>query len=143
MNPITSTSDARLVGIPEACKAAFPGLANIPSAQELKELLLERSNCDDVGVDAIDQQIINICLSTPLPSAAEWKKMKQKDYSGRSIQESLRGILHFAGLTGGVAADLIGIDARTFRRYIQTEGQAGYKPMPYPAWFTLLTKSRN
>lgn len=143
MNPIISINDARLLGIPEACKVAFPSLAAVPGADEVNALLAERNNCEDDEVDGVDKKIIEICLSITLPSASEWKKMKRHDYSGKAIQDSIRGILHFSGLTGGGAAELIGIDARTFRRYIQTDGQTGFKPMPYTAWFTLLTKTRH
>lgn len=138
MNPITSIRDARLLGIPEKIIAALPASEGIPGADEIRPLILQRNECPDEEVEAIDRQIIEICLAIPLPSASEWLEMGRQDYAGRSIQEHLRGVLHYAGLTGGAAAEIIGIDARTFRRYIQPEDQQGHKPMPYPAWFTLL-----
>ncbi|MDY0164303.1 hypothetical protein [Desulfobotulus sp.] len=139
---ITSIRDARLLGIPEKIMAALPSTVDIPGADEIRPLILQRNECPDEEVEAIDRQIVKICLSIPLPSAHEWLAMDRRDYAGRTIQEHLRGVLHFAGLTGGAAAEIIGIDARTFRRYIQPDDQQGHKPMPYPAWFTLLTHVR-
>lgn len=142
VNPITSIRDTRLLGIPEKIIAALSASADIPGADEIRPLLLRRNECPDDEVEAIDMQIIEICLSLPFPSAQDWLGMGRQDYAGRSIQEHLRGVLHYAGLTGWAAAEIIGIDARTFRRYIQPENQQGHKPMPYPAWFTLLTHVR-
>ena len=142
MNSITSIRDARLLGIPEKIISALPIVVDAPGADSIRPLLARRNECPDDEVEAIDRQIIKICLAIPLPSAQEWLEMGRQDYAGRSIQEHLRGVLYYAGLTGGAAAEIVGIDARTFRRYIQQKDQTGFKDMPYSAWFTLLTYVR-
>jgi hypothetical protein len=47
----------------------------------------------------------------------------------------------FSDFTGSEISTMLGVDARTIRRWIQDENDSGYRAIPYPAWrlFLILT----
>ena len=55
------------------------------------------------------------------------------------VAEEIRDYLKTNGLTGAQAADMVGVDPRTFRRYM---AHTNPKSVPYAVWFTLRTKAR-
>ena len=135
ITPITSIHDARLLGIPTACMAAYPAQADVPGAEQILPLLRERNAADEDQINAIDAEIIRTCLALPLPEwSADWDG---RDYTGRPAHEWLRGLMHYAGLSGAQVGQLAGVDSRTVRRWTAAQYQ-----LPYAAWYTLLAKTR-
>ena len=63
-----------------------------------------------------------------IPNAKGWKRSPKKKEAG----ERLQALLDDAMLSQAEAADLIGVDHRTMRRYVA--GRSGY---PYCVWFAL------
>jgi hypothetical protein len=47
----------------------------------------------------------------------------------------------FSDFTGSEISEMLGVDARTIRRWIQDESDSGHRAIPYPAWrlFLILT----
>jgi hypothetical protein len=40
----------------------------------------------------------------------------------------------FAEYTGSEISSMLGVDARTIRRWVQDENDSGHRAIPYPAW---------
>jgi hypothetical protein len=51
--------------------------------------------------------------------------------------EDFRGWLKTQNLTGAQAGKILGMDARTIRRYTAPEDQAGHRAIPWSAWILL------
>lgn len=133
--PITSIQDARLLGIPAACMAAFPEPPDVPGAEQVQPLLRQRNTAEDDQIEAIDAEIIRACLALPIPCWSDaWDG---SDYSGRPVHEWLRGLMHYADLSGSQVGQLVGVDSRTVRRWTAAQYQ-----LPYAVWYTLLAKTR-
>ena len=51
---------------------------------------------------------------------------------------NLRALLASAGLTQQAAADMIGVDGRTVRKWVADIGNASHRDMPLHQWLKLL-----
>ncbi len=51
---------------------------------------------------------------------------------------NLRTLLKHAGLTQQAAADMIGVDGRTVRKWVADIGNASHRDMPLHQWLKLL-----
>lgn len=55
---------------------------------------------------------------------------------------NLRTLLKQAGLTQQAAADLLGVDGRTVRKWLALSTSASHRDMPLKAWLKLLDLSQ-
>jgi len=56
---------------------------------------------------------------------------------------NLRALLASAGLTQQAAADLLGVDGRTVRKWLALSTSASHRDMPLRAWLKLLASTQD
>ncbi|WP_085944393.1 hypothetical protein [Hahella chejuensis] len=56
-------------------------------------------------------------------------------------ESDVRLLLRIAGLTGAEAGKLVGVDARSVRRWCAPPDTSNHRPIPYSAWRLLLIEA--